>query len=29
MKRIELDFSKCMDRSDVHAYLKEQFGFPD
>ena len=29
MKRIELDFSKCMDRSDVHTYLKEQFGFPD
>ena len=29
MKRIELDFSKCTDRSEVHAYLKEQFGFPD
>ena len=29
MKRIELDFTKCKDRSDVHAYLKEQFGFPD
>lgn len=29
MKRINLDFSQCKDRSDVHAYLKEQFGFPD
>ena len=29
MKRIELDFTKCKDRGDVHAYLKEQFGFPD
>ena len=29
MKRIELDFSKCTDRSEVHAYLKEQFGFPE
>ena len=29
MKRIELDFTKCKDRSDVDAYLKEQFGFPD
>ncbi|MBR6615488.1 MAG: barstar family protein, partial [Lachnospiraceae bacterium] len=29
MKRIELDFSQCTDRSEVHAYLKEQFGFPD
>lgn len=29
MKRIYLDFSQCKDRSDVHAYLKEQFGFPD
>lgn len=29
MKRINLDFSRCEDRSDVHAYLKEQFGFPD
>ena len=28
MKRIELDFTKCKDRGDVHAYLKEQFGFP-
>ena len=29
MKRIELDFSKCVDRGAVHVYLKEQFGFPD
>ncbi len=29
MRRIELDFSRCEDRSDVHRYLKEQFGFPD
>lgn len=29
MKRIELDFTKCKNRGDVHAYLKEQFGFPD
>ena len=29
MKRIELDFSQCTDRSEVHAYLKKQFGFPD
>ena len=24
-----LDCSKCSDRSSAHAYLKEQFGFPD
>lgn len=29
MKRVNLDFSSCKDRSDVHKYLKEQFGFPD
>lgn len=29
MKRVNLDFSKCQDRSDVHAYLKTQFGFPE
>lgn len=29
MKRINLDFSQCKDKNEVHAYLKEQFGFPD
>lgn len=24
-----LDCSKCTDRAAAHAYLKEQFGFPD
>lgn len=29
MKRVYLDFSRCKDRREVHAYLKEQFDFPD
>jgi len=29
MKKIYLDFSHCNDRREVHAYLKEQFDFPD
>lgn len=29
MRRVSLDFGHCKDRSDVHAYLKEQLGFPE
>ncbi|MBQ7796001.1 MAG: barstar family protein [Lachnospiraceae bacterium] len=29
MKRVNLDFSQCVNKSDVHAYLKEVFDFPD
>lgn len=29
MKRINLDFSQCQNKNQVHAYLKEQFEFPD
>ena len=28
MKRVYLDFSRCKDKQEVHAYLKAQFGFP-
>jgi len=29
MKRIVLDFGTCSTEKELHAYLKEQFGFPD
>lgn len=29
MKRISLDFSKCSTRTEIHAYLKEQFELPE
>jgi len=29
MERIELDFSQCYSKEEVHVYLKEKFGLPD
>ena len=29
MKRVNLDFSQCATKEDVHAYLKKEFGFPE
>ena len=29
MKKIVLDFGTCSTKKEIHAYLKEQFGFPD
>lgn len=29
MRKINLDFTQCTTREDVHTYLKKQFGFPD
>lgn len=29
MKKVELDFGRCVSKEEVHEYLKETFGFPD
>ena len=29
MKKIELDFSQCYSKEEVHDYLKNKFGFPE
>ena len=29
MKDVVLDFGTCSTEKEIHAYLKEQFGFPD
>ena len=29
MKRVELDFSRCAAKEEVHEYLMEKFGFPE